>query len=235
MVYKCIDYIQRVLFPSRCRLCLAPGEENTALCAACREDLPWLSHACARCAQLLPPQATHGVCPVCATRPPPLDRCRALFSYQPPIDRWIHALKFGHDLALARLFGQLLLERTPKATDGASHLLAVPLHPRRLRQRGFNQAFEICRPLLRSGWPASRCGCYRRRHTAAQSGLPAGQRHGNLCGAFALRDKLEGERIVLIDDVMTTGATLNELARTLKAAGAARVEAYVIARALKLA
>jgi len=232
MVYKCIDYIPQFLFPPHCRLCLGPATGRLSLCAGCREELPWLTVTCNRCALPLAADAAHETCPACWSNPPQLDSCNALFAYQPPVDRWIHALKFDRDLAIARLLGLLLAERLAPSI-GPARLLAVPLHPRRLRQRGFNQAAEIIRPLLQCGWQSSRCRCYRKRHTEAQSVLHASRRRGNLRNAFAVRRHLQGDHILLIDDVMTTGTTLNELAGTLKAAGAERVDAWVIARALK--
>lgn len=232
MVYTWIDYIQQFLFPSHCRLCLGPATGRLSLCVGCRDELPWLTGTCNRCALPMAADAGHETCPACRSSPPQLDSCRALFAYLPPVDRWIHALKFDRDLALARLLGLLLAEQLAQPV-GTERILAVPLHPRRLRQRGFNQATEIIRPLLRRGWQPSRCGCYRKRHTEAQSALHASQRRGNLRNAFAIHKPLRGDHILLIDDVMTTGSTLNELARTLKAAGAERVDAWVIARALK--
>jgi len=219
------------LFPAQCRLCLAPGHDNRSLCQACQADLPWLTQGCQYCA--LPVQADNPVCPACLSAPPALDRCHALFSYQPPVDRWIHALKFKRDLGTAHLLGQLLALQGFTREQSAASLLPVPLHRGRLRQRGYNQSLEIARPLLHQGRRLSHCNCRRRKHTTAQSDLPAGQRQQNIHGAFEVRSHLEGQSIVLIDDVMTTGATLNELARTLKAAGAVRVEAWVIARTLR--
>lgn len=233
MVYKWLDFARLTVFSPHCRLCLAPGAGQLSLCSDCRDELPWLPVSCRLCALPLAPEAGHGLCPACLADPPLLDSCGALFSYQPPIDHWIHALKFGRDLAVARLLGLLLAERLSPLQDDRMRVLAVPLHPRRLRQRGYNQATEIARTLIRQGWPSSRCGCYRKRHTEAQSGLPARHRRNNLRGVFAVRNRLQGEHVLLVDDVMTTGSTLNELARTLKAAGAARVDARVIARTLK--
>jgi ComF family protein len=214
-------------------LCLAPGHAGLELCRYCREDLPWLVHACSRCAQPLGAPGG-GVCPTCLNNPPVLDGCFALFSYQPPVDRWIHDLKFGRDLAAGRLLGELLADELPVDKVPADTLvLPVPLHAARLRQRGYNQSLEITRPLRRLGLKPGRCRCRRNRHTPAQSGLPAKNRHRNIRGAFSVRERLDGRRVLLVDDVMTTGATLNELARTLKRAGAARVEACVAARALR--
>jgi ComF family protein len=195
-----------------------------------------LLHSCQRCSLPLPDGARNVLCAACLRNPPALDGCFALFGYQPPIDQWIHSLKFGRDLATARLLGELLLAELvagglPMA--GAPALLPVPLHTRRLRRRGYNQSLEIARPLIRNGLDLSGCRCQRSRHTSAQSSLPARHRHRNIRGAFSVRGRLEDPHILLIDDVMTTGATLNELARTLKAAGAARVDACVIARTFK--
>lgn len=129
---------------------------------------------------------------------------------------------------MAKFLGHLLLERIPEA--GHSKLIPVPLHRRRLRQRGFNQALEIARPLRRHGYNIDARCCTRTRHTPPQSELPAATRLHNLRDAFRVEKDIVGENIVLIDDVLTTGATLNALAGTLKHAGAARVEAWVIAR-----
>lgn len=234
MGYTWLQSVQTRLFPPQCRLCLAPGCGGLELCGGCKADLPWLPAGCPRCALPLAPEAAAGgICPSCRDAPPALDRCFALFSYQPPVDQWIQALKFGRDLAAGRLMGQLLAAHVPARPESNARLLPVPLHPGRLRQRGYNQSREIARPLLRKGWQACRADCRRTRHTAAQSALPAGRRRQNLRGAFSVRTDLSGIHIVLVDDVMTTGATLNELALALKAAGAERVDAWVTARALK--
>ena len=129
---------------------------------------------------------------------------------------------------MAKMLGNLLAERLPEGKG--SKLVPVPLHRRRLQQRGFNQALEIARPLQQRGYRIdSRC-CTRTRHTPPQSELPATTRSHNLCDAFSVRRNIVGENIMLIDDVLTTGSTLNALAGVLKQAGAARVEAWVIAR-----
>lgn len=233
LVYKWRNSLHSILFPAHCRLCLAPGSGRLALCAACRNELPWQTAACRRCALPLAPGSGDGVCAGCLADPPPLDSCNALFGYHAPVDQWIHALKFRRDLAISRLLGELLAERIAAPSGEHQRLLAVPLHARRLRQRGYNQAAEIARALRARGWRPSRSGCHRRRHTDAQSELAAPGRRANLRGAFGVRRPAEGEHILVIDDVMTTGSTLYELAATLKANGAARVDAWVIARTLK--
>jgi ComF family protein len=234
MVYKWLKRLHIQVFPVRCRLCLATGSGELDLCVACRADLPWLPTVCERCAAPLPAGAEDsGVCPACRATPPALARCHALFGYQAPVAQWIQDLKFNGDLTAGRLLGQLLAARAADIFPTTALLLPVPLHPDRLRQRGYNQAQEIARPLLRRGFQRYRGDCRRTRHTEAQSGLPAVHRHHNMRGAFSVGPDLAGQHILLVDDVMTTGATLNELASTLKAAGAWRVEACVIARTLK--
>jgi ComF family protein len=140
-------------------------------------------------------------------------------------------MKFAQDLATTRLLGELLARKI--ALDNvarAAIVLPVPLHRKRLAERGYNQALEMAHSLTRKGYRLDPTGCRRHKATSAQSDLPASARKQNVRNAFSVCRCLEGHRVLLIDDVMTTGATLNELARTLKNAGAERVEACVIAR-----
>jgi len=217
MVYNWVDVIRNTLFPSQCRVCLAPGVQNQDLCTGCRELSGEVSDRC----------------PSCLKSPPALDACHALFAYQPPTDGWIHALKFHQDLAIARLLGELLAEH-PAIVGRADQLkiVPVPLHPLRRAQRGYNQAQELARPLLKTGYAAARYDCRRARHTTAQSTLDKKQRNRNLHGVFSVKTSQESQQLLLVDDVMTTGATLNALATELKRAGAGRVEALVVARTI---
>jgi ComF family protein len=129
------------------------------------------------------------------------------------------------------LLGELLASK-PASDRGekTAIVVPVPLHRKRLAERGYNQALEIARSLPENGYRLDPDCCQRHKPTSAQSDLPASARKGNVRNAFSVSRRLEGRRVLLIDDVMTTGATLNELARTLKKAGAERVEARVIAR-----
>jgi ComF family protein len=231
MVYNWTKTLQSILFPSICRLCRAAGLPGLELCPNCRAELPWIAHGCRRCALPLPVDSDVSLCSNCINKPPSLDACDALFAYRPPVDRWIQDLKFSQDLATARLLGELL------ASNMAQHsrikpamVLPVPLHRKRLAERGYNQALEIARPLSKKGYRLDPICCRRHKPTSAQSDLPASARNKNVHNAFSAIRPLDGLRVLLIDDVMTTGATLNELARTLKKAGAERVEARVIAR-----
>lgn len=180
------------------------------------------------------------VCGACLQHPPPLTETHAACLYGAPLDRLLPRFKFHHDLAAGRLLAQLMVRvfaPLPPAWPRPAALLPVPLHPRRLRQRGYDQALELARPLARElALPLLSHILVRTRDTAAQSRLHAGQRRNNLRDAF--RIDADGPthgialpaHVVLVDDVMTTGATLEGCARALLAAGAARVDVAVVAR-----
>lgn len=157
-------------------------------------------------------------------------RVTAPFDYAPPLEGYLHALKFRRERSLGRAFGLLLaaeLARTPRTFDT---LVPVPLSARRLRARGYNQAAEIARAAARAlGVPVLLSGAAR-TDGAPQTGLTAAARRRNVATAFRARGVLTGRRIAVVDDVITTGATVNALARVLLAAGAAEVEAVAVAR-----
>ena len=232
MVYNWSETLQSILFPSVCRLCRAPGLAGVELCHDCRSELPWIEYSCSRCALPLPRNTGITLCFNCQKEQPTLDACRALFSYRSPIDCWIQDLKFAQDLATARLLGGLLNSRMAEdRPERGTVVVPVPLHRGRQAERGYNQALEIARSLIRrKGYRLDPTCCRRHKPTSAQSDLPASARRSNMRNAFSVSRVPDGGRVLLIDDVMTTGATLNELARSLKQAGAERVEAWVIAR-----
>ena len=233
MVYNWSSRLQALLFPPRCHLCGGAGDQGRELCPGCLADLPWLGPSCVRCALPLP--AGTGPCATCQQHPPAFDRVVAPFRYAPPLDFLVRRLKFHQDLAMARLLGQLLAEHLAARPGPAPALiLPVPLHRRRLAERGYNQTLEIGRELRSAlGIPLERHVVRRVKDTAAQSRLPARARRQNLRDAFRLAAPLplNSRRLAILDDVMTTGSTVNELARLLKAAGAREVEVWVLARA----
>jgi ComF family protein len=230
MVYNWLNKLQDTLFPPRCALCGAAGAAGRDLCPGCHADLPWLHHTCDLCALPLPLGA--GRCPACQRQPPAFDRVIAPLRYAPPLDYLVQRLKFHQDLALARLLGQLLAQHLASLPGPRpSVILPVPLHRRRLAERGYNQALEVGRPLRAAlGIPLEPGLAQRVRHTGTQTRLSAGDRQRNLRGAYALADRPLPGHIAILDDVMTTGTTVNELARLLKSAGVARVEVWVLAR-----
>ncbi len=216
-----------------CHLCRARAGSGL-LCGPCAADLPPLpAEHCPLCALPVPGGE---ICGRCLAEPPAFDRTQALWSYDFPVDTLIQALKYGHQLALSRFLGEALAQLAPAGSDphAIDLILPVPLSAGHLRQRGFNQAVEIARPLARQlGLSPAIDVCSRVRETAAQTSLPWKARQKNLRNAFECHRDLSGLHVLVVDDVMTTGATLNELARTLKKHGAATVSNRVCARALK--
>ena len=221
---------QRWWLTPHCVLCGGAGEQGRDLCAACRAELPRLRCSCRGCAQPLP---VGGLCGRCQRRPRRFGRAEAAFLYQAPLDALIQRLKFGRRLALARLLGELMAEAWLSARPefSADVIVPVPLHVSRLRERGFNQALELARPLAaRSGVPLDWRCAERVRPTLPQSDLPAKLRRRNIKGAFRVQGAVVGRRVAVVDDVMTSGHTVNEFAATLLRAGAAEVSVWVGAR-----
>lgn len=198
------------------------------LCGPCLEDLPWL--AASRCAQCAVPLPTGNVCGACLDRPPRFDCVEAVFAYGFPVDGLVHACKYGGRLALAGLLGRQLARATARGVDA---IVPMPLAPRRLAERGFNQALEIARPVAHAtGIPLLRYACRKVADTPPQAQLPWDERARNIRRAFVCDADFSGMRVAVVDDVLTTGATLNELARVLRKAGAVEVVGWVVARTL---
>ena len=218
--------IRHVLLAQDCLLCQAASGERV-LCEACERELPSTASACPRCAL---PGSSNALCGACIADPPHYDASCAAFIYAYPVDALIQALKYGGRLALAGLFAHKLRERI-EGTAGIDLIVPLPLHPARLAERGFNQAAEITKVLSRLSGIAMDARLVRRvRDTAPQTALPWRERAANMRHAFSCEQDLAGLHIAVVDDVMTTGATLDEFARTLKRSGAARVENWVVAR-----
>jgi ComF family protein len=221
--------LTRWLLPLRCLLCGDSGAHGLDLCADCKRELPRNRHCCARCA--LPLGTPAPLCGECQRHPPPWDAAWAPFRYGWPLDRLESRFKFGADLAAGRVLSSVWCgESCPLALP--QQLLTVPLHGSRLRQRGYNQVLELARPLARSRrLPLSFDAIERVRCTEAQTELDAVGRRRNVRGAFALREgAVLASHVAVIDDVMTTGATLAECARVLKRAGVQRVDVWALAR-----
>ena len=218
--------VTALLLGGSCFLCR--GAASEALCAPCIASLPRLpGERCPRCAL---PSRAGAVCGRCLAHPPRYDATVAAWWYAFPADALVHALKFRGELALAPLLARLLAERL-RAAAPVDCVLPVPLSRARLAERGYNQSAEIARRLAAAtGAALELAACTRVRDTPQQADLPWAERARNVRGAFRSERDFSGQKVALVDDVMTTGATLDELAATLKAAGAAEVVNWVLAR-----
>ena len=211
-----------------CLLCDAPGGAVSNLCDACARELPAIADPCATCGAHAVPRT--GLCRACSARPPPVDRTVCAVAYAPPVDYLVRRLKFHRDLRVVPVLAGLLVRAVIGETG--IHLLApVPMTPARLRSRGFNQALEIARVLRTStGVGLTRAVTRRRGTDTSQSSLPDTiARRANVAGAFEVRAPIGGH-VVIVDDVVTTAATVNAFARCLKGAGASRVDVWAVAR-----
>jgi ComF family protein len=238
MVYK-LSRSLTALFPGRCRLCgTGTGTDagtttGAGLCQPCHREAPWLANVCACCS--LPLSASHddSLCGRCQKQAPVFDATTALFHYRPPVDYLIKRLKFSGELAIGPLLSGLLANRLASRDVILPELLIpVPLHRSRLQERGFNQATELARAIAhRLEINTTHRLCRRNRKTQPQSLLSHNARRLNLRNAFTVSSDKLPNHVAIIDDVMTTGHTANELSRALKIAGAKKVEVWVIARA----
>ncbi len=214
--------------PSICLLCR--GEEALdGLCEACRMDLPLTKSACERCGVSL---ACAGLCAKCMRKPPNYDRVLTAYAYRSPVSQLIRALKYNQRLEFISAVGEGLI-RLLKARqeDPPKRLIPVPLHGQRLMQRGFNQSLELARLLGRRLAIKIDPGLVRRiRATAPQFELSPKARQANVRGAFALRRPPPYESVAIVDDIVTSGATVNELARLLKRAGVKDISVWALAR-----
>ncbi len=230
---SCGSRIVSWLFPPTCLVCQDPGNPESDLCDACLATLPVPDNVCFSCADCLPAgSAPRAICGSCIAHPPAFDRTFAAFLYAPPVDAIIHELKFGKHLYCARILGKLLAAR---AKDAAISLpdcfIPVPTHREHLQQRGFNQAMEITRTLSRHLRVPFYHACLERTGACVpQTALPALRRCRNPRGTISVRKLPRAQFVTIVDDVMTTGATVREAARLLHKAGVARVEAWVVAR-----
>jgi ComF family protein len=222
--------------PSRCVLCARSGRRDTLdLCEHCLAVLPVATSRCPRCAAELPTVGTtprtSSACARCARAAPPYTGCHAAYRYASPIDALVQSLKYGKQLAVSRVLGELLARSVERAGLHAGLLVPVPLHPGRQAERGFNQALEIAR------WTARRLDirCDPRAAVRRVAGVPqarssAQERRHNLLDAFAAdAARVAGLHVAILDDVVTTGSTVSALANTLLAAGAARADVWCIA------
>lgn len=232
-----VDGLARWLWPPCCLVCGLPGDGDADrdLCPACFDALPWNHHACRSCALPLPANGIDPVCGACQQgSTPALTEIHATFTYAAPLDRLLPRFKFHQSLAAGRLLSGLMIRALgdAAAASPSACLLPIPLHRERLATRGYDQALELAKPLVRGlGLPLRHDLLCREKSTRAQSRLDRQARQRNLRHAFAVNTTRSlPAHIVLIDDVMTTGATLEAAAHVLRCTGVERVDAWVCAR-----
>jgi len=230
-------------FPPRCLLCgdskaLLP---NCHLCEACASDLKPNLQACACCGIPLhrqPQTNAKIICGQCLKSPPYFDRSWSAFIYAQPLEWMIQQLKFNAKLAYASLLSELMIRYFPAellASARPDAVIPMPLHYRRLKQRGFNQSVHLARPVAQSlRLPLDTTSCIRIRDTEHQTGKNARQRNKNIKGAFEFQNTRKYQHLIIFDDVVTTGSSVSELSRTLKRSGVKRVEVWSLARAEKI-
>lgn len=224
-VDECLSWIA----PPRCEACGAVDAEH-GLCRRCVQELPWNRSCCPRCAQ---PLTVSTLCRRCVKRAPAFDSACAAFRHEGAAQQGVVRLKYAARFEQSRRLGGLMAQQLAARPQPLPQLLIpVPLPRWRLYRRGYNQALEIARALARVLAIEVDAGAARLlRVPADQIGQSAAQRRRNLRGAFVVQRPLQGLHIALVDDVMTTGATLDALAQAARKAGAARIEAWALARA----
>ena len=230
-VYDWLRIAQERLLPATCLLCGAPGEADLDLCPGCRAALPAIGHACRSCGAFL--EAEGPLCGACLRRPPPFAATVAPYRYASPVDHLIWQLKFRGRLAPARTLGRLLADAV-RGREGPlpECLVPVPLHRRRLASRGYNQALELARPLARElGLPLAPRLVVRTQATPPQAERTGRERRRNVRGVFTVPQPPAVRHVAIVDDVVTSGATVAELAQALRRAGVERVEVWALARA----
>lgn len=244
--------IHQVLLPSMCHLCHLPSNNSFPLCAQCISILPWNNTFCIKCAAKLPDELGNNICGHCISHVWSFNYCFAAFSYGSYIRKMVAQLKFHKQLINAHLLGQLLCQQIPHWYEGNALpqvLIPVPLHPSRTRKRGFNQALEICKTISKLiHIPIDYKICRRIKKTKPQTTLHKDERKSNLVGAFSIGGRpLPFEtplcdssgrtgaciytHVAIVDDVFTTGDTVEALAKILKQAGVKQVDVWCVARA----
>lgn len=228
-IRRWINHSLDSIIPASCILC-GDKASNLAVCNDCIDSIPTQEHTCPRCAY---PLSVSASCGQCLLHPPEQNSSFSLFLYQNPVDRLIAEMKYHDKIHLCHFFAELMSQQLILRTQPQA-LIPVPLHAKRLRERGYNQSVELSQALsTRLNIPTLTDHISRIKNTSPQARLPYKKRKQNLKGAFSIEQSDLPEHVAIIDDVLTSGHTANEVARTLRKAGVMIIEVWTIARAIQ--
>lgn len=237
MLFHFIKKIINSYFPQHCLLCLTSVQTDHPLCTACEKTLPWLTYYCKHCGYYFNHEITPSVCGHCCKKSPLIDNFYGLWHYEYPTNYWIQDLKYHNRLITGKLCANYLLKKIPQWYQDDTlpeYLIPMPLHPKRLRERGYNQAIEIARPITKKlKIPLALHECIRSQYTQPQTTVPAKLRMSNVNRAFSIRPNFQSQHVAIIDDVYTTGSTVHDLCRSLRQAGIVRIDVWCCARTQK--
>lgn len=224
-------HLNHFFFPPRCLLCHLTTKKDESICSNCFEHLPKSTCRCFICGIIL--NKNEHSCIQCQITPPPFDRTIALFDYKPPISTLIKSFKFHQQLAIRKFFAEAWIDvLNTNTNDIPSLIIPVPLHTKRLKQRGYNQIVEIVKPIARHfKIPISKNDIIRIKNTEPQSSLSQYEKTNNLVNAFKVTHQNLPKQVALFDDVMTSGATMTALSHCLKKSGVEKISVYCCARA----
>ena len=219
-----LKQLKKLLVPYYCVICGLQTNNSYGICDPCFSDLPWLTHYCARCSNPLI-NSNNLLCGSCLKSKLYYDKIISLFHYRPPISQLITQFKFHKKLHLSRNFSQLIVSQLNDFINTSNIkfdiVIPVPLHRKRIKERGFNQANEIAKLIAKKlQILLANNVVVRVKNTSPQTELPSKQRKRNVKNAFFVQGNIQDKNILIIDDVITTGATVNELSRVLKKSGA---------------
>lgn len=231
MFQKLLSITQSLRLPSICILCNQFHKSSTAVCSYCSSFIKPLGPACRNCAYPLP-DSTYFKCGQCIKNPPSFDTAYIAYRFEEPLRSLLLRFKYHNSLYLGAFLSQLMINAIPQTTMSSQCLIPVPMHPGRLKKRGFNQAVVLTRLLARRlNLPYDLESCTKIINTAPQASLDGKQRQTNLRKAFHTKP-LPYQHIILVDDLLTTGSTANEVAKTLKKSGVQQVDIWCCARAV---
>ncbi|WP_353743522.1 MULTISPECIES: ComF family protein [Legionella] len=231
MRQKIWSLTQSLRLYSMCTLCNQFHNNKMAVCVHCIEFMPQLGPACTHCAYPLPDKHLH-ICGHCIKKTPYFDRAFIHYIFEEPLRSLLHQFKYHDGLYLSSFLSHLIVKSLPNDENLPQCLIPVPMHPQRIKSRGFNQAAVLVRCLAKElRLPYDLTSCQKIRNTEPQASLDGEQRQKNLRHAFTTK-KLPWRHVAIIDDLLTTGSTANELALTLKKSGVQQVDVWCCARAV---